>query len=55
MLLKSSHPLRAIVPPSILAKPVIYVDHQEIDREIVEYLIHQLEVDIRTSQESLVI
>ncbi|KAK4459712.1 putative terpene cyclase [Cladorrhinum samala] len=33
------HPLRAIAPPSALPEPPLHPDHEEIDREVISYLV----------------
>jgi hypothetical protein len=39
MLEKPTHPLKDIVPPTVLPKATIHPDAEEIDREVVTYLV----------------
>jgi len=39
MISKQAHPLKAIAPPSVLSTPVMHPKHEEIDREVISYLV----------------
>ncbi|KAK3998071.1 putative terpene cyclase [Cladorrhinum sp. PSN332] len=40
---RGDHPLRAIVPPTSLPEPILHPDHEEIDREVITYLVNTWE------------
>jgi hypothetical protein len=37
------HPLRTIAPPTVLSEPVIHPQHEEIDQEVISYLVNTWE------------
>ena len=43
MLEKTAHPLRAMAPPTSLSKPIIHPRHEEIDCQVVSYLVNTWE------------
>ncbi|KAK3349788.1 isoprenoid synthase domain-containing protein [Lasiosphaeria hispida] len=43
MAIKHNHPLSAVAPASVLAEPKIHPDHEEIDRDVISYLVHTWE------------
>src|SRR3569833_1694031 len=43
MIAKQVHPVWAIAPPTVLSKPVLHPRHEEIEREVVTYLVNTWE------------
>ncbi|KAK4222457.1 putative terpene cyclase [Podospora fimiseda] len=37
--MSQDHPLRSIIPPTLLPEPILHPDHQEISREVITYLV----------------
>ncbi|CAP62208.1 uncharacterized protein PODANS_5_11740 [Podospora anserina S mat+] len=40
---KPTHPLKAVIPPSILPEAVLHPDHEQIDRHVMTYLLNTWE------------
>jgi hypothetical protein len=43
MIGKKIHPLKAIAPPSVLSEPVIHPSHEEIEQDVIAYLVNTWE------------
>ena len=40
MIAKQTHPVQAIAPPSVLSEPTLHPCHEEIDRDVITYLVN---------------
>ena len=40
MIAKHAHPIQAIAPPSVLSEPILHPCHEEIDRDVITYLVN---------------